>query len=98
MRTVNKTIELKLKLNPSQRQLIDGWMDDLRAIWNFGLELLIEHRLNAYYDELEKRYDESDRLTPETHQYRKISGVISITVIPRRSLLQKEIKRDRDYA
>ena len=52
---VKKTIaDIKLNLNATQRTYIDRWMDELKAVWNFGLELLMEYQLNKYYDELEK--------------------------------------------
>ena len=52
---VKKTIaDIKLNLNATQRAYIDRWMDELKAVWNFGLELLMEYQLNKYYDELEK--------------------------------------------
>jgi putative transposase len=41
-----KTLEFKIYPNKTQQQTIDRWIETLRLVWNWGLELLIE--LDAY--------------------------------------------------
>ena len=55
-----KTIEFKLKLNRTQQNTIDSWLDSLRWAWNEGLSLLLEYHHHKYYAWLEKKVSASD--------------------------------------
>jgi putative transposase len=49
-----KTLEFKVQLVEEQLRTMDTWLDELRWIWNKGLQLLFEYHQRKYYDWLAK--------------------------------------------